>query len=110
MSEKRVMRELKWNDAYEAAKILKGITIELTEQDVESATNQYAAGINAIKNAIANSGRARKEIDSFVGGLFGLSGEEFNQLPMDEAMDCMDAFMSAKGSMRFFKLVGRLMS
>lgn len=107
---KRVMRKLIWNDAYEAAKILKKITIKLTKDDIEKIDNQYAAGINAIKNAIADSGEARKEIDAFLGGLFGMTGEEFNQLDMDEAIECIEAFTSAQGAPRFFKLVGRLMS
>ncbi len=104
------IRNLIWNDVYAAAKIVKKIKIDITEEELERfGENVQVAGVNIIKNMIGNTPEAQEEINEFLGSLFGITGEEFGQLSFDEVFGCFDQFRNLKGIDSFFKSVGQLM-
>ena len=52
---------------------------------------------------------AQNEVNDFIGDLVGISGEEFNRLPFEEAQKHLDDFRKMPGIINFFKSAGRLM-
>ena len=105
------IRQLKFNDIYDAAKILKNIKVELTEEELTRVSNDgIKAGITVIKNIVAESKEAKEEINSFLGGLFGITGEEFGELNMVQTAKCIKQLKELEGISGFFDAVGQLMS
>lgn len=104
-------RQLEFDDTYEAVKILKNVNIELTEAQLEEIQQgNLTAAINIMKNIVADAGKAKKEINAFLGGLFGISGEEFGHLGFAQSMDCMKQIKNLEGVGDFMSAVGQLMS
>lgn len=101
------IRQLKFNDVYEAAKILKNIDIDVDQKIFNGDSN--IEGLKIILNIISNSEKCKVEINNFLGGLFGISGEEFGNLDFEDSIDCMEQFQNLKGIKRFFNTVKRLM-
>ena len=101
------IRELIWNDVYTAAKILKPLKVDAS--DIKPDDLNIVAGITIFKNMIANVGDARVEVDEFLGSLFGLTGDEFNKLPLFKAVNCMKQFKQVDGFDDFFSSVKDIM-
>lgn len=104
-------RGFKFNDVYDAAKIIKKIKIDVNQDELKQFNNNsLQAGINIIKNMIANSSEAKEEINNFLGGFFNITGDEFGNLDLEQSMDAMEQLSKLKGLSRFFGLVRKLMN
>mgnify|MGYP005995614663 CR=1 FL=1 len=98
------IRDLIWDDVYVAAGILKNLKVDMTGIDVEE-DSAIGTGISIFKNMIANAKDAKVEIDTFLGSLFNITGEEFNKLPLFKAAKCMRQFKEVEGFEDFFSSV-----
>jgi hypothetical protein len=101
------VRELIFNDAFKLSRILKKINIK-NEIDVKDKT-QEEVGVSMFLAVGENLHLAEKEINDFMGDLFGMSGEDFGKQGTDEVLKCFDEFKNSKGVTSFFKLAAQLM-
>ena len=102
------MREIHWDDVYNAAEILKNLKLDMTGVDIEN-DSPVTAGIPIFKNMISNASVAKVEIDNFLGSLFNITGDEFNKLPFLKAAKCMKQFKDMDGFDDFFSSVKDMM-
>lgn len=104
-------RDIIWGDAYAAAAILENLTLDISEEEVEKLMNDgFKAGLNAFKTMVAKSGDASKEIDKFIGSLFGITGDEWHNMKMGEAFKALKKLTEKEDLVDFFGVVKGLMS
>ena len=96
------MRQLKTNDVFLMSRILKKININL-----ESKGTDEEIGLKLLMQVAENAYLAQSEINTFLGDLVGMTGEEFGNLPLKESMSIMNEFKQLDGVVDFFKLVGQ---
>ena len=96
------MRQLKTNDVFLMSRILKKININL-----ESKGTDEEIGMKLLIQVAENAYLAQNEINEFLGGLTGMTGEEFGSLPLKESLAIMSEFKKLDGVVDFFKLVGQ---
>jgi hypothetical protein len=101
------MRELIFSDVFKLSRILKKINIK-NEIDVKDKT-QEEVGVAMFLALGENLYLAEKEINDFMGDLFGMSGEDFGKQNPTAVMKCFDEFRNTKGVAGFFKLAAQLM-
>lgn len=99
------MRELVFDDVYKMAEILKSIKIDVSDEELANSDNSMVRGVTIFKNVIGNSSTAKKEINEFLGSLFGISGDEFGKLPFIQSMKCIKQFKEIEGFEDFFNSV-----
>jgi len=79
------MKELKFNDVYEVAELIKTIKFEISEEDLQKLENDgVKAGIQLVKNIIGDIKESKTEMNSLLGYFFGITGEEFGNLNMKD--------------------------
>ena len=98
------MRGLKTSDIYKMSRILKKMNLDLVADDT---TTQVQMGVQMIKKIGENLHMAEDEVNEFMGGMVGLSGEEFGNLPIEDTIQIMEQFKEQKGLTSFFKLAAK---
>ena len=98
------MRGLKTSDIYKMSRILKRMNLDLVADDK---TTQVQMGVQMIKKIGENLHMAEDEVNEFMGGMVGLSGEEFGNLPIEDTIQIMERFKDQKGLTSFFKLAAK---
>lgn len=98
------MRALIFDDVYKMSKILGKIDVKLDP----TAESVAQLGIGAILEVGGSLHLAQKEVDSFLGSMVGITGEEFNQLPFTKVMEYVEAFKKLDGVDAFFKSARKL--
>jgi hypothetical protein len=98
------MRGLKTSDIYKMSRILKKMNLDLTADD---STTQTQMGVQFIKKIGENLHMAETEVNDFMGGLVGMTGADFGNLPIEETMAIMEQFKNQKGLSGFFKLAAK---
>ena len=106
------LRKLNGNDIFKMSKILKKIEFNpdlsnIKEQDTESM--QISVGINMLKNILENLYLAQDEVNDFLGGLIGCTGEEFGEKDLDEVGEVLVEFKEMVKDSSFFTHVLKLM-
>lgn len=105
MAEKKLkLRKIKFNDSFELSRIIDKLGIKFEKglkTDVEF-------GADFILKIMSNAHKAQKEVNNFLGDLFGITGEEFGELEIDEVNDCMDQLRKAPEFENFTKSVAKL--
>lgn len=96
------MRKLKTRDIFKMSRILSKIQIDFKEIKTEGMSEQQA-GMALIKLVFENLHYAEAEVNEFVGDLVGLTGEEFEDLDIEYAIEIMKEFKNIKGLDVFFK-------
>lgn len=106
------MRDLETNDIFKMSRILKKMALDIDLKGIETkdkTDEQVGLEVVAriIKRALENLYMAQDEVNSFMGDLIGITGEEFGKLPIEESMK---SFIEFKGKMPkdFFKLAGKM--
>ncbi|MFZ5352740.1 MAG: hypothetical protein ACOZCL_08455 [Bacillota bacterium] len=99
------MRDLKTNDIFKMSKILKKMQLNI---DVNG-KSQDQVGAEFIKSIFESLHLAQNEINEFLGDIFGMTGEEFGNLPLEESLEYVKQFKSIPNLSNFFKLAGQLM-
>ena len=102
------IRELKFNDVYAAAKILKKLDIQVTEKEMKM-EDGMVKGITIIKNTLAEVGNAQEEINNFLGSLFNITSEEFGNLTIEQSIDAFNQIKNTKGIGTFLNSLKNLM-
>ncbi len=105
------MRQLITNDVYKLSRILKKMQLksEDLKTDLDSENADQAFGINLLLKVVENAYMAQDEINDLIGGLCGLSGEDFGNLPITESVKLITEFNNLDGISDFFAQAGRLM-
>ena len=98
------MRGLKTSDIYKMSRILKKMNLDLVADDT---TTQVQMGVQFFKRIAENLHLAEEDVNDFMGGMVGLSGEEFGNLPIEDTMQIMEQFKGQKGLTSFFKLAAK---
>ena len=96
------MRQLKTNDVFLMSRILKKININLDSKGTDE-----EIGLKLLMQVAENAYLAQSEINTFLGDLVGMTGEEFGNLPLKESMSIMNEFKQLDGVADFFSLVGQ---
>jgi hypothetical protein len=102
------MREIKFNDVYEAAKILKAIDIKVTKEH-QKIKDPMVKGITILKDNLSDIGKAKKEINNFLGNWFGMTGEEFGELSLKDTMNAFKQIKETEGIDTFLNSVKGMM-
>lgn len=101
------MRGLVFDDVFAFSRILKKANIK-KDLDVKGKTTQAEVGAEMITTFLENMDRAKNEINDFMGSLTDMTGEEFAQLPITEALAHFEEFKNQPGIYDFFKSASRL--
>ena len=108
------MKELKFNDVYEVAELIKTIKFEISEEDLEKLGNDgVKAGIQLIKNVIGDIKESKTEMNKLLGYLFGITGDEFGELGMKDVASVLRQIAQYKKTpdfLDFLDAVSQLMS
>ena len=103
------MRQLITNDIFQMSRILKKLEIKtdfILSKDDENSDQNF--GVQIIVKIAENAHLAQNEINSFIGGLCGMSGEKFGKLPIKESLEIIKQFKDLDGISDFFKRAGQL--
>jgi hypothetical protein len=98
------LRKLKTNDIYKMSKILKKMNLKFNVND----KTQEQLGAEMIQSIIENLYMAQEEVNDFLGGLVGMSGEDFGELDIEESQKIIKQFKEIPQLANFFKLAGQL--
>jgi hypothetical protein len=98
------MRDLKTSDIFKMSKILKKVNLKI---EVENRTNQMQAGLQFFQKIAENIHLAENETNEFLGGLVGLSGDQFAELQISETIEIISQFKNQKGIDGFLKLASK---
>lgn len=117
---KYTMRPLKTSDIFKMSKILKKLEVKsidvIKSIDINSIVSkgeeeQKKAGLLAVvalvQKAAENLYRAEDEVNSLLGELVGITGEEFGEIPIEETLEIISLFKEQKGLANFLKLAGK---
>lgn len=100
------MRKLKTTDVFKMSKILSKVDVDFKEINTEG-MNETQAGMAMVKLLLENIWKAEEEINDFLGGLVGISGDEFAELDIEDSIEVIKQFKDQKGLARFFKLANK---
>jgi hypothetical protein len=102
------MRQLITNDIFAMSRILKKLEIKV-DLNTDKSDEQWdeKLGVQLITKIAENAHLAQNEINSFIGGLAGISGEEFGKLPIKESLEIIKQFKELDGISDFFKRAGQ---
>lgn len=101
------MRALVFNDVFAFSRILKKANIK-KDLDVKDKTTQAEMGAEMIVTFLENMDLAKNEINDFMGSLTNMTGKEFANLPIVEALSIFEEFKNQPGINDFFKSASRL--
>jgi hypothetical protein len=85
------------------SKILKKMNLKF---DVKGKT-QEQFGVEMFQSVAENLYLAQEEVNDFLGGLVGMSGEAFGELDIDESQEIRKQFKEIPQLANFFKLAGQ---
>lgn len=97
------LRKLKTNDIFKMSKILKKMNLKIDTKD----KNQEQLGAEIIQMIVENLYLAQDEVNEFIGGLVGLTGEKFGELDIEESQAIFMQFKEMPQIASFFKLASR---
>lgn len=100
------MRDLVWKDTYKMSRILKKMDMQF---NISGDMSQEEAGVEMFLTFAENMHLAGKEASDFLGDLFGMTGEEFDNLPIGEAMSKLKEFMEIPDMPDFLESARKLM-
>jgi len=100
------IRQLIWNDIYDVADIVKGMDIKVPEGE----RDPQKAGMIMMKSMLGQTKGAKKQINEFLGSLFGITGAEFGKLSLSESIKAIKQLSELEDLKDFFDSVGQLMS
>lgn len=106
------LRKLNGNDIFKMSKILKKIDFNPDLSDIkgkDTEAKQISVGMNMLKNILENLYLAQNEVNEFLGGLCGCSGEEFGEKDLDEVGEIIVEFKEMVKGSSFFTHVLKLM-
>ena len=103
------MRQLITNDVFQMSRILKKLDIKM-EVNVDKKDKNWdeKLGVQLLTKIAENAHLAQTEINDFMGGLTGITGKEFGELPIKESAKILKEFRELDGIADFFKRVGQL--
>lgn len=99
------MRNLMMPDVYKMSRILGKMNLKL---EVKGKA-QEEIGADLIVKIAENLHLAEKEINEFLGGLVGITGEQFGALELREAAKHIQEFKALDGVTDFLKLAAQSM-
>lgn len=99
------MRKLIMSDVYKMSKILSKLDLKLDVKDKD----QQEVGADFILKLGSNLHKAEAEVNEFMGGLIGLSAEDFGNLEFAESAKHLEDFKNLKGVKDFLKLAAKSM-
>lgn len=110
------IRQLKTNDVFKMSKILKKIGVKVNPQsdEIDPKTGKRKdktveqLGGELMLQIVENMHLAQDEINDFMGGLVGLTKEQFGELPIDKTFEVIGQFKNIPGFISFFKAAGQL--
>jgi len=100
------MRNLKFQDTFAVARILKKMHIR---PDVKDGMTQEQLGADLIFKFVENIGEAEEEVLAFLADLNGMEPKELAELDFEETVKMIEEFKNIKGLRSFFQQVGKLM-
>lgn len=98
------VRQLKTSDVFKMSKILKKINLNIS---VEKGMTQEQVGFAILNQVVSNLHLAEKEVSEFLGDMVGISGKEFEELPIDQSLDIINQFKNLDGIESFLKLANK---
>lgn len=98
------MRRLIMSDVYKMSKILSKMKLKLNTKDKE----QEEIGADLIVSLTENLHLAEHEVNEFLGGLIGVTGEEFGNLGLMESAKHIEEFKNLEGVKDFLQLAKQL--
>lgn len=114
-------RKLNGNDVFKVSKMLKKMDLKLnaeemqnfvtTEQDQDKNINelQMVAGFELFKRMFENLHLVQEDVNDFLGGLCGCSGEEFGEKDLDEVANVIVEVKDMVKDSNFLKHLSKLM-
>lgn len=111
------LRKLNGNDIFKMSKILKKINLNLKDINIDQIQSkeknvteiQMIAGAEMLKVVLENLHLAQEEVNDFLGGLCGCSGEDFGEKELDEIAEIIVEFKNMVKGSNFFQHVSKLM-
>jgi hypothetical protein len=113
------MRKLSTRDGFKLSKILRqlglkdqiklflrGVSVDGKSKE-ELAETQKQMGIELFSDMLESLSDAEPEIAEFIGGLVGLKGDEFLDLPIEDCIDVLKQFKNQTGLRSFLQLAAR---
>lgn len=99
------IRQLKTSDIFTMSRILKKleIKIDFEGKEVEESVTEILLKI------AENLYKAEDEVAEFIGGLVGLTAEQYKELPLTDTMKILSGVKGLKGIGNFFKFAGQSM-
>jgi len=109
------VRRLGWGDTFKLSKILKKMNLKIDTSEIANKIDPTQppekVGLQAILpiflQALENLHLAEVEINDFLGSLVGISGQQFDELSMEEGLSVINQLASQKGIADFLKSAGR---
>lgn len=99
------MRKLMMSDVYKMSRIMKKLNLKPESKDKD----QQEMGVELILKVTENIHLAEAEVNDFLGGLVGITGEAFGKLEFLEAAKHLKDFKNLDGVKDFLKLAGESM-
>jgi hypothetical protein len=114
-----VMRKLSTRDGFKLSKILRqlglkdqiklflrGVSVDGKSKE-ELAETQKQMGIELFSDLLDSLSDAEPDIAEFIGGLVGLKGDEFLDLPIEDCIEVLKQFKNQTGLRSFLQLAAR---
>ena len=98
------MRPLKTSDIFAMSKILKKMKIKF---EVEKGISQEAMGVQMIQKILENLHLAQHDVNDFLADLVGITGKDFNDLPITDTIKIIGLFKEQPGLVDFLKLANK---
>lgn len=98
------LRNLKTSDIFKMSKILKKMDINI---EIKEGMSQNQVGFEMINEIFSNLHLAEKEVSEFMGDLVGISGKEFDELPINVTAGIISQFKDLDGVESFLKLANK---
>lgn len=99
-----IMRNLQTKDLYKMSRILKKMELNF---DIDEKTTQSRLGAQMIQKAAENLHMAEKEVNDFMGALVDMTGEEFAELPIEQALEITRQFKEQPGVASFLSVAAK---
>lgn len=103
------MRKLGMRDIYPMSKILKKLGLKLNSlNDDGTKKSQTQLGAEMILSVAENIHLVQNEVNELLGSLVGITGEEMNELDLEDGLTIIALFKNQKGVANFLKSAGAL--
>lgn len=104
--ELKEFRKLTGNDIFYMSKILSKMDLKI---DLTEGMTQEQLGADLVMKILNNLHLAKDDVNNFLGGLIGMKGKDFGELPLDEYFGYIEKFKDTEGIGDFLKRAGKLM-